>query len=104
MSYRVFIDMDGTLARFHAENNYLERMYEPSFFSELAPYENAVEAAERLAEGGEAEVFVISSADEAKLLDFTKNDIIAVAQTTQNIKNWKKTQEILEFLFINLII
>lgn len=61
MSYRVFIDMDGTLARFHAENNYLERMYEPSFFSELAPYENAVEAAAKLAVGGEAEVYVISS-------------------------------------------
>lgn len=61
MSYRVFFDMDGTLARFHAENNYLERMYEPSFFSELAPYENSVEAAAKLAEGGEAEVFVISS-------------------------------------------
>ena len=61
MSYRVFIDMDGTLARFHAENNYLERMYEPSFFSELAPYENAVDTAAKLAEGGEAEVYVISS-------------------------------------------
>ncbi len=61
MSYRVFIDMDGTLARFHAENNYLERMYEPSFFSGLAPYENAVDTATKLAEGGEAEVFVISA-------------------------------------------
>jgi 5'(3')-deoxyribonucleotidase len=61
MSYRVFIDMDGTLARFHAENNYLERMYEPSFFASLAPYENAVDTAAKLAEGGEAEVFVISS-------------------------------------------
>ena len=61
MSYRVFFDMDGTLARFHAENNYLERMYEPSFFASLAPYENAVETVARLAEGGEAEVYVISS-------------------------------------------
>ena len=61
MSYRVFIGMDGTLARFHAENNYLERMYEPSFFSELAPYENAVDTATKLAEGGEAEVYVISA-------------------------------------------
>ena len=28
---RLFIDMDGTLAKFHDEVNYLERMYEKIF-------------------------------------------------------------------------
>lgn len=37
---RYFIDMDGTLAQFHAEEDYLERMTEPHFFENLRPYED----------------------------------------------------------------
>ena len=32
---RIFVDMDGTLARFHDEVGYLERMFEKGFFSGL---------------------------------------------------------------------
>lgn len=39
---RIFVDMDGTLARFHDENLYLERMFEKGFFRDLKPFENAV--------------------------------------------------------------
>ncbi len=39
---RYFIDMDGTLAQFHAEENYLERMTEPGFFENLRPYEQMI--------------------------------------------------------------
>lgn len=39
---RIFVDMDGTVANFHQENNYLERMYEQGFFQGLSPYPNAV--------------------------------------------------------------
>lgn len=39
---RLFVDMDGTLARFHDEAKYLERMYEPGFFVSLGPFENTV--------------------------------------------------------------
>lgn len=42
MAKRLFIDMDGTLARFHDEVSYLERMYEEGFFSGLKPFENMV--------------------------------------------------------------
>lgn len=40
---RLFVDMDGTLARFHDEVQYLERMYEPNFFKNLKPFLGAVE-------------------------------------------------------------
>lgn len=61
---RLFIDMDGTLARFHDEVQYLERMFEKGFFSGLKPFEQAVKAANRLAEeaNGEYEVFILSAA------------------------------------------
>lgn len=43
MGKRLFIDMDGTLARFHDQANYLERMYEEGFFSNLEPFKNMVD-------------------------------------------------------------
>jgi len=39
---RLFVDMDGTLARFHDQVNYLERMYEKDFFRNLTSFENMV--------------------------------------------------------------
>ncbi len=39
---RYFIDMDGTLAQFHADEHCLERMTEPGFFENLPPYEKAI--------------------------------------------------------------
>ena len=40
---RLLVDMDGTLARFHDQANYLERMFEKDFFRELEPLEKMVE-------------------------------------------------------------
>ncbi len=40
---RLLVDLDGTLARFHDEVNYLERMFEKGFFGSLEPFENMVE-------------------------------------------------------------
>lgn len=60
---RLFVDMDGTLARFHDEVQYLERMYEPNFFRNLKPFQNAVETIRTyIQEHPEAEVFILSSA------------------------------------------
>lgn len=42
MKKRVFIDMDGTLARFHDEEQYLERMFEKGFFRNLKPFEDLI--------------------------------------------------------------
>ena len=38
MKVNLFLDMDGTLAKFYANPNYLEKMYEPNYFATLKPY------------------------------------------------------------------
>lgn len=62
MKPRIFIDMDGTLARFHDEVSYLERMFEKGFFKGLKPFENAVEAVKQLAGNTDIEVYILSAA------------------------------------------
>ena len=39
---RIFWDMDGVVARFYDEVQYLERMWEKDFFLNLNPYENVI--------------------------------------------------------------
>ena len=34
---RIFVDMDGTVARFYEADDCLERMYEVGFFANLRP-------------------------------------------------------------------
>ncbi|WP_124098198.1 5'-nucleotidase [Ruminococcus sp. Marseille-P6503] len=62
-STRLFVDMDGTLARFHDEVQYLERMWEKDFFRNLKPFENMVKAIKQLAEQEpEIEIYILSAA------------------------------------------
>lgn len=35
---KIFVDMDGTIAKFYEKPNYLEKMYERNFFRKLKPY------------------------------------------------------------------
>lgn len=59
---RLFVDMDGTLAKFHDEVNYLERMFEKDFFRELEPFENMVEGIRCFIQNNpDVEVFVLSA-------------------------------------------
>ena len=59
---RLLVDMDGTLARFHDQNMYLERMYEKDFFRELEPFENMVKAVRDIVlNHPEVEVFIVSA-------------------------------------------
>ena len=58
---RIFVDMDGTLARFHDENLYLERMFEKGFFRVLKPFENAVSAIKELVKDNTSEIFILSA-------------------------------------------
>ena len=59
---RLFVDMDGTLARFHDEANYLERMFEEGFFSSLQPFENMVAGIREFKEKNpDVEVFILSA-------------------------------------------
>jgi len=59
---RIFVDMDGTLARFHDEQMYLERMFEKGFFSELKPFENAIDAIKCIIDNPNVDVYVLSAA------------------------------------------
>ena len=54
--------MDGTLARFHDEVMYLERMYEKGFFERLKPFENLVEAVNKFIKQDNIEVYILSAA------------------------------------------
>lgn len=38
MKVNLFLDMDGTLAKFYANPNYMEKMFEPNYFATLKPY------------------------------------------------------------------
>ena len=59
---RLFVDMDGTLARFHDQVNYLERMFEKDFFRELAPFENMVEGIRQFIHAHpDVEVYILSA-------------------------------------------
>lgn len=59
---RLFFDMDGTLAMFHSEANYLERMYEPGFFEGLSAYQNMLAAvAEITRDNPVVETYILSS-------------------------------------------
>lgn len=58
---KIYIDMDGTIARFHDENLYLERMFEKGFFRDLKPFENAVVAIEKLVNDSTAEIYILSA-------------------------------------------
>lgn len=59
---RLFIDMDGTLARFHDEVQYLERMFEKDFFKNLKPFREACEAVSELVKSDKYEVYILSAA------------------------------------------
>lgn len=58
---RIFVDMDSTIARFHDENLYLERMFEKGFFRDLKPFENAVSAIKELVKDNTSEIFILSA-------------------------------------------
>lgn len=64
---RIFVDMDGTLARFHDEVKYLERMWEEGFFKELKPFEEIVDSIHILKrDNPDAEIYILSAAIEGE--------------------------------------
>ncbi len=60
---RVFIDMDGTLCRFHdTDHNYIERMWEKGFYIGLKPFEELVKAISLCADRNpDVEFYVLSA-------------------------------------------
>ena len=64
---RLFVDMDGTIARFHDEANYLEKMYEKDFFRNLKPFENMVKGIQDfMTKNPDVPVIALSAAIDSK--------------------------------------
>ena len=57
---RIFVDMDGTIARFYEADDCLEKMYEKGFFANLRPYEKIIKMLEKLNEKG-YEIYILSA-------------------------------------------
>ena len=62
MRQRIFVDMDGTLARFHDEVKYLERMFEKGFFLNLKPFNEAIAAINAMLASKDFDVYILSAA------------------------------------------
>lgn len=59
---RLFVDMDGTLARFHDQASYLERMWEKDFFLDLKPFSSMTKGIRLfMKQHPDVEVFILSS-------------------------------------------
>ena len=64
---RIYVDMDGTLARFHDEVKYLERMWEEGFFEQLKPFQEMVDSVKLLKkQNPNAEIYILSAAIEGE--------------------------------------
>lgn len=63
MKKRLFLDMDGTLARFHdVEKTFIEAMWEQGFYSGLKPFQNMVDGVKQfIKDHPDVEVFVLSA-------------------------------------------
>lgn len=63
MKKRLFLDMDGTLARFHdVDKTYIEAMWQQGFYVDLKPFENMVAAVKVfIREHPEVDVYILSA-------------------------------------------
>ena len=63
MKKAVYIDMDGTLARFHdADKIFIEAMWTPGFYVNLKPFENLVDAVKLfIKQNPDVDVYVLSA-------------------------------------------
>lgn len=63
MAKQIYIDMDGTLCRFHdAEHKYIEQMWEKGFYANLQPFEEFVKAISLCIDrNADTEFFIISA-------------------------------------------
>lgn len=63
MKKRLFLDMDGTLARFHdVDKQFIEAMWQQGFYAGLKPFENMVNAVKFfIKQHPDVEVFILSA-------------------------------------------
>lgn len=71
---RIFLDMDGTLVRFHDDVRYIEHMTEPGFFADLTSYANTIEAVRQFRiHHPETEIFILSALIDTPYCEAEKN-------------------------------
>lgn len=60
---KIYIDMDGTLFRFHdTAHEYIEKMWEPGFYRDLQPFQNMVEGIRLfISRNPDAEIYILSA-------------------------------------------
>ena len=63
MKKRLFVDIDGTLARFHdVDKTFIEAMWQPGFYTGLKPFENMIEGIKTFVKNNpDVEVYVLSA-------------------------------------------
>lgn len=63
MKKRLFLDMDGTLARFHdVDKQFIEAMWQQGFYTGLKPFENMVEGVKLfIKQHPEVDVYILSA-------------------------------------------
>lgn len=69
---KIFIDMDGTIARFYEADDCLEKMYEPGFFKDLKPYKKAIKLIDKLHDKG-YNIYILSACIETASCRLEKN-------------------------------
>ena len=75
---RLFLDMDGCLARFYEEKNYLDRMCKKGFFKNLKPYSEMLEALEIYSYySPDVELYILSACPDSEFAKEEKNEWLA---------------------------
>ena len=59
---KLFVDMDGVLARFYEDPAYEDRMHEQGYFAGLRPYEPMLAAVDKLRKRRDLRVYILTAA------------------------------------------
>lgn len=59
---KLFVDMDGVLARFYEDPAYEDRMHEQGYFAGLRPYEPMLAAVDKLRKRQDLRVYILTAA------------------------------------------
>lgn len=68
----LFVDMDGTIAKFYYKKNYLEKMYEKDYFRTLPPYAIAKQINEFAKQVSCVQVYILSACVESDYCESEK--------------------------------
>lgn len=81
---KIFIDMDGVLARFYENPDCLERYHDKGFFVNLRAYENMLGAVRILEDDDDISTYILSTADTDSIVAEKKQWLEARALTAKS--------------------